>query len=63
MPDLTVPQAAAALNLSVDGVHHLIKVGTLRAAKIGRDYLIRAADVERTKVRRGRGRPRLKPAP
>lgn len=55
---LTTTQAAAQLGISVRGVQALIASGTLRATRLGRDWAIRPADVERARGRPGRGRPR-----
>jgi excisionase family DNA binding protein len=52
MATLTTQQAAEALGMTVQGVHALIRKGNLRAQKLGRDYLLSSADVERVKSSR-----------
>src|SRR4051794_41787435 len=55
---LTTKDAADRLGLSVRGVQALIAKGVLPGERMGRDYLVRAADVERVKASRPRrGRP------
>ncbi len=62
MEYLTTRQAAEVLGITQKGVGKLIERGKLTAEKVGRDLLIRRADVERAKSRPGRGRPKLPPA-
>ena len=48
MPDdlLTTYEAAKRLKVSRRQVQYLIKQGVLPAQKLGRDYVVRAADVD-----------------
>lgn len=52
MSDLTVPAAAELLQVSRVYVRKLCQRGTLPAKKLGRDWLIRMADVEAWELRR-----------
>lgn len=45
------------MGVTVQRVHQLIKDGSLRAQKIGRDYVINEADLESVTHRRPVGRP------
>lgn len=54
---LTTTDAAARLGLTVQRVHQLIKDGSLRAEKLGRDYVIDEADLTSVTYRRPVGRP------
>lgn len=54
---LTTTDAAARLGLTVQRVHQLIKDGSLRAEKLGRDYVIDEADLKSVTHRRPAGRP------
>jgi excisionase family DNA binding protein len=54
---LTTSQAAERLGVSVSRVQQFIKAGRLPAEKVGRDYLIQAADLAKVKNRKP-GRPR-----
>jgi excisionase family DNA binding protein len=56
---LTVPQAAAKLGVHRTRVNALIRAGRLPAQKMGRDYLIKPADLAKVKDRKP-GRPRTK---
>jgi hypothetical protein len=49
--------AALRLGLTVHRAHRLIKNGSLRARKLGRDYVIDEADLESVTHRRSVGRP------
>ena len=53
---LTVQQAAAKLGIGRSRVQALIQAGRLPAQKIGIQYLIEPADLEKVKVRKP-GRP------
>ena len=44
---LTLPEAARSLGLAPATLRLQIKLGRLRAVKLGRDWYIEAADVER----------------
>lgn len=55
---LTTTQAAIALGLQRRAVQAMISKGTLPAQRLGRDYMIRPADVERAKQRKFQGRGR-----
>lgn len=55
---LTTAQAARRLGVSRRHVALLIRQGKLAAAKVGRDWLIRPADLEAVRRRPGRGRPK-----
>jgi excisionase family DNA binding protein len=55
--------AAQALGVSVRRVQAMIKQGTLRAEKVGRDWLIDEVEIERARQQaRPPGRPRKKDA-
>jgi excisionase family DNA binding protein len=54
---LTTSQAAKKLKVTPRRVIALIEAGRLPASKLGRDYLIQAADLARVQHRRP-GRPR-----
>jgi excisionase family DNA binding protein len=54
---LTTKDAAERLGITVVRVHQLIKLGTLKAEKIGRDYLIQEKDLKALQGRKV-GRPR-----
>lgn len=56
MKFLNTTQAAKILGISRDGVLKLIYSGTLRAEKVGRDWMITPAAIEAAKGRRV-GRP------
>jgi excisionase family DNA binding protein len=56
---LTTTQTAAELRMSVRGVRKLIERGGLKAERVGRDYLVSPADIERAKSRPGPGRPKV----
>ncbi len=58
---LTIPQAARRLGLDVSMVRRYCAGGRIPAQRIGRDWLIRAQDLDRF-IRRPSGRP-AKPAP
>lgn len=56
---LTIGDAAKLLNITVGGVHHLIKVGTIQAErKGGLIYLIHKSELAKAETRKGKGRPR-----
>lgn len=59
-PDLTTQQAADELSISRRRIQAMIVAGRLTATKRGRDWIIRAADLERVRVRQP-GRPRTRP--
>jgi len=48
---LTTAQAAAALGISQRRVQELVKAGRLPAQRIGRDWLIAPADLDRVRQR------------
>ncbi len=57
---MTTADAAAALGLTPDAVRKLIKGGTLRAERRGRDWWITPAAVEAARTKRPKvGRPRV----
>jgi excisionase family DNA binding protein len=56
-PLLTADEAAAILGITPNRVCQLIRDGRLPAQRFGRQYSIRAADVERFKPR-STGRPK-----
>ena len=59
MTELTTPQAAERLGVTLDWVNKLIKSGNLSARMIGRDWLVDAESVANYQAnRRGPGRPR-----
>lgn len=58
---LTTTQAAERLGLTRHGVRLLVVNGTLPATRVGRDYLIREADLAKAADRPGPGRPPGKP--
>ena len=59
MTELTTPQAAERLGVTVDWVNKLIKAGHLEARKIGRDWLVDAESVANSQATRNPpGRPR-----
>lgn len=53
---LTTAQAAASLGVSVRRVQAMVKAGRLRAARVGRDLLIKPRDLEAVRERKP-GRP------
>lgn len=55
---LTITEAAKLLNMTVGGVHHLIKVGTIKAERAGAFYLIPKSELAKAENRKGKGRPR-----
>lgn len=54
---LTIAEFAKLLNITVGGVHHLIKVGTIHAERAGSLYLIRRTELAKAGDRKRRGRP------
>ena len=56
---LTTPQVAARLGVSIARVQALIWNGRLPAEKVGRDYVVKEADLKLVKDRKP-GRPRTK---
>lgn len=44
---LTVDEAAGELRMSAHGIRRLIRQGRIRAAKVGKQYLITRAEVNR----------------
>jgi len=54
---LTVGDVAEMLRITPHGVRAMIRKGTLKAQKVGRDYLIRESDF-RNMQRPGKGRPK-----
>ncbi len=63
---LTTKQSAEKLNVSVRRIQTLITKNQLKAEKVGRDYLIREADLDRIKAgvngrpKGSRNKPKLK---
>ena len=55
---LNTNEAAARLGVSARRVRQMIKVGTLPAHPIGREYAIEETALEHVKVYRKAGRPR-----
>ena len=59
MTELTTPQAAERLGVTVDWINKLIRAGILSARMIGRDWLVDPESVAHYQAnRRGPGRPR-----
>jgi len=59
MTELTTPQTAERLGVSVDWVNKLIRAGKLSARMIGRDWLVDPESVAHYRAtRRAPGRPR-----
>ena len=56
MKQLTTPQAAAKLGLSIYRIQQFIREGRLPAEKVGRDWLIREEDLKLVENRKP-GRP------
>lgn len=54
---ITTTEAAKRLNISLRRVQAMITSGRLKAQKVGRDWLIKATDLEAVKSRKT-GRPR-----
>ena len=54
---LTTAEAAVLLGVSLQHVRYLIRRGTLSARRVGRDWLLTRAAVEKARVRPGPGRP------
>jgi len=54
---LTVGDVAEMLRITPHGVRAMIRKGTLKAQKVGRDYLIKESDF-RNMQRPGKGRPK-----
>lgn len=54
---LTTSEAAKRLGLSLRAVQKMIEQGRLAAKKVGRDYLIRAEDLNNIKYKSKAGRP------
>jgi len=62
MTELTTPQAAERLGVTLDWVNKLIKSGNLSARMIGRDWLVDAESVANYQAnRQPPGRPRTRP--
>ena len=55
---VTISEAAKLLNMTVGGVHHLIKVGTIKAERTVAQYLIPKSELAKAESRKGKGRPR-----
>lgn len=55
---LTISETAKLLKITVGGVHHLIRVGTIKAERAGSIYLIPKEELAKAEARKGRGRPR-----
>ncbi|MDQ3254457.1 MAG: helix-turn-helix domain-containing protein [Acidobacteriota bacterium] len=58
---LTTSEVAERLGVTVPRVHALIRVGRLPAAKMGRDYFIKEADLKLVENRRPGRPPKAKP--
>lgn len=56
----TVPEAAKKLSITVGGIHHLIRTGTIQAKRKGNQYFIHPSELEKAEVRKKPGRPRGK---
>ena len=54
---LTTSEAAMRLGVSIRAVQKMIEHGRLTANKVGRDYLIRAEDLNHIKYKSNAGRP------
>ena len=54
---LTVGEVAEVLQITPHGVRAMIRKGTLKADKVGRDYLIKESDFKKLD-RPGKGRPK-----
>jgi excisionase family DNA binding protein len=57
---LSTKQVAEILGITTVRVFQLIQEGKLPAKKIGRDWFVKASDVEEAKNRPGAGRPKKK---
>ena len=55
---VSIAEAAKLLKISVGGVHHLIKVGTIKAERTAAQYLIHKSELPKAESRKGKGRPR-----
>jgi len=55
---VSISEAAKLLNMTVGGVHHLIKVGTIKAERTLAQYMIPKSELPKAANRRGKGRPR-----
>ena len=59
MTELTTPQAAERLGVTVDWINKLIRAGILSARKLGRDWLVDAESVANYQAtRRPQGKPK-----
>lgn len=58
MPRLTLPQAAARLGMTRQGVLRAIKAGRLPATKLGRDWTVEEDDLATLAAPSKVGRPR-----
>jgi excisionase family DNA binding protein len=58
---MTTAEAAAELGVTVRRVQALIGAGRLAASKVGRDWWITPAALDKVRVRPPRGRPRKNP--
>lgn len=60
---MNTKEAAARLGLSIPRVKQLIRAGRLKATKVGRDWVIDSADLERfaAQPRKAGGRPKNPP--
>ena len=56
---ITTKEAAKELGVTMRRVQALIKAGKLPAQKMGRDWIIRMADLDKVRVRKP-GRPPMK---
>ena len=55
---VSISEAAKLLNMTVGGVHHLIKVGTIKAERTAAQYLIHKSELPKAETRKGKGRPK-----
>ena len=56
---MTTTEAATELGVSLRAVQKMIERGALKAERLGRDWWITPAAVERARERPGSGRPRI----
>lgn len=56
--DLSVTDFAKKVGLTSQGVHALIKAGTIKAIRHGHFFLIPASEISKAMDRKKRGRPR-----
>ena len=54
----SVKQFAEKLGITAQGVHALMKAGTIQFKRVGFGFCIHKDELEKAKARKGRGRPR-----